>query len=187
MAQGHAVNQFHDDVGHSDRCGTAAEGVLARVVHGNDVRVVQCCGTVGLAAEALVEGWVPCQFRTQDLDGDPSSQAQVVRFVNLGHAATTQGVAYLVAVTEHGRAGALHGARWGRGLLRSGGTIAITHDRVRLGPFVIVHVALHHGPLGTSFHHDPNLFGEQACPWSALCDSLPQVRLHHASGDGGSL
>ncbi len=96
LAQRRAVDVLHDDVGdrHTGHVG------LAGVVHGDDVRVVQRRGGVRLTAEAGHERGVPGEVRAQQLDRDAAAQAQVAALVDLGHAATTDDLAELVALAE---------------------------------------------------------------------------------------
>ena len=77
------------------------EGVLAGVVYGDDVRVVQGSGALGFATEAFLECRVLGEVRSQDLDGDPSAEPKIAPLVHLGHSATTDDLADLVAVAEH--------------------------------------------------------------------------------------
>jgi len=55
----HAVDVLHDDVGDDDILTVRInESVFAGVVYGDDVRVVQRSGALGLATEPLLECWV---------------------------------------------------------------------------------------------------------------------------------
>jgi hypothetical protein len=101
LAQGVAVHQFHDDVGHLDAGGRI--GLLAGVVDRDDVGVVQPGGGLGFAAEPPLEGRIGGQVDAQLLHGDIAAQAQVAGTSHLGHAATTQQAAQLVAATEQPR------------------------------------------------------------------------------------
>jgi hypothetical protein len=72
LAQGHAVDVLHDDVGHH-RPGLAlgvAEHVLAGVVDRDDVGVVQRRRALRLAAEPGLEARVAGEVGAQHLDGD---------------------------------------------------------------------------------------------------------------------
>ena len=65
------LDVLHDDVGH--RAGGAVgvgELLLTGVVDGDDGRVVQGRGGLGLAAEARLEGDVTGDVRAQQLNGD---------------------------------------------------------------------------------------------------------------------
>ena len=102
LAQRHAVDELHHDVGHDDASTVVGlQGVLAGVVDGDDVGVVQRGGRLGLTAKARLEGRVAGEVGAQDLDRDPAPQAQVACLVDLGHAPAADDLADLVAIAEH--------------------------------------------------------------------------------------
>src|SRR5690606_22602871 len=102
LPEGPALDVLHDDVGHVDR-GAAGLGhlLLTGVVDGDDRGVVESRGGLGLAAEPGQEGGVPGEVGAQDLDRDRAPQPQVVADVHLGHTATADQLADLVAATQH--------------------------------------------------------------------------------------
>ena len=85
------------DVLHHDEVGVA---VLAPVVDGDDVGMVEVGRRLRLTAEALDEGLVGRQLREQHLQGDGPVEQQVAGEVHLGHAATREMAHDLVAVGE---------------------------------------------------------------------------------------
>ena len=65
------LNVLHDDVGHCDRtAGRVLDDLLAGVVHGDDVRVIQRRCRLCFATEARLEDRVLRQVAAQHLDGD---------------------------------------------------------------------------------------------------------------------
>ena len=78
----------------------ADDGVLARVVDGDDRGVVEASGGLRLAAEARLEAGVAGEVGTQDLDRDGAAKARVVADVHLGHAAAANEVADLIPARE---------------------------------------------------------------------------------------
>ena len=98
VAQGAALHVLHDDIGHHQ----AVDVLFTRVEDGNDVRVVELAGILGLAAESLAEVDVARHVGAQHLDGDGAPQNGVLGFVHLGHAAGADGLAEVVPITDHG-------------------------------------------------------------------------------------
>ena len=96
LAQRRALDVLHHDVGHR----VAVELVLAGVVDGDDRRVVQRGGGLGLAAEPGLERRVAGQVRAQHLDGDGASQPGVMAEVDLGHAPASEQLADLVSTAQ---------------------------------------------------------------------------------------
>ncbi len=74
--------------------------VLAGVVDGDDRGVVQRGGGLRLAAEPGLERRVPRQVGAQHLDRDGAAQPGVAAEVHLGHAATAEQLADLVAAAQ---------------------------------------------------------------------------------------
>ena len=102
LAQRHPVDVLHDDVRDDDLLAAGGrERVLAGVVHGDDVRMVQRGGRLGLAAEAGLERRVLGEVGAQDLHGDATTEPQVAALVHLGHATAADDVTDLVAIAEH--------------------------------------------------------------------------------------
>ena len=63
------LDVLHDDVGHRDRtAGRILDDLLARVVHGDDVRVIQRRRRLRFATEARLEDRVLRQIAAQHLD-----------------------------------------------------------------------------------------------------------------------
>ena len=89
------------DVLHDDEVGAA---LLAPVVDGHDVGVVEVGRGLRLAAEPLDEGRVLGVLGEQDLDRDGPVEQQVPGQVHVGHAAPRQAPVHLVAVVEDGGA-----------------------------------------------------------------------------------
>ena len=103
LAQGHAIDVLHDDVWDDD-CGRIAlsgEGVLARVIHGDDVRMIEGGCRLGLASKPSLEGRVPSKVWAQDLDRNASTEPEILALMNLGHSAASDDVADLIAVAQH--------------------------------------------------------------------------------------
>ena len=75
-------------------------GLLAGVVHGDDRRVVQAGGGLGLAAEPGLEGRVGGQVGAQLLDRHGSPQPEVEGPTDLGHPAAAEQLAQLVAASD---------------------------------------------------------------------------------------
>ena len=96
VAQGVAVDVFHDDVG--DGAGFALG--FSGVVDGDDGGVVQGGGVLGFAAEPGLEGGVAGEVGAEHLDRHVPAQAKVTATVHLGHAAEAEGVPDLVAIAE---------------------------------------------------------------------------------------
>ena len=96
------------DVLHDDEVGAA---LLAPVVDGHDVGVVQVGRGLGLAAEALDERRVLGVLGEQHLDRHRPVEQQVAGQVDVGHAAAGQLAMQLVAIVEDGRALVGHTAR----------------------------------------------------------------------------
>ena len=63
--------------------------------------MVQRSGALGFAAEPFLECRVLGKVWSQNLDSDPSAEAQIAPLVHFGHSATTDDLADLVAVAEH--------------------------------------------------------------------------------------
>ncbi len=97
LAQGLAGHVLHHDVGRAV--------LLAPVVDGDDVRMVEARGRLRLAAEALDAVGVGRVRRCQDLDRDASIEQSVVREEHVGHAAVADRFAQLVAVREDAAVG----------------------------------------------------------------------------------
>ncbi len=87
VPQALAVDQLHHDV---RRAGAVLGDVLAAVVDGDDVRVLQPGHRLGLAAEPLLERVVPAQLGVHALQRDLPVQHAVVREVDRGHTALAQ-------------------------------------------------------------------------------------------------
>ena len=83
------LDVLHDDVGHRDRtAGRILDDLLARVVHGDDVRVIQRRRRLCLSPEARLKDRVLRQVASQHLDGDDARQASVEAQVDFGHSAS---------------------------------------------------------------------------------------------------
>ncbi|ESU50077.1 hypothetical protein P376_1943 [Streptomyces sp. HCCB10043] len=92
-----ALDQFHHDV----RDGLAAHDVLAGVVHGDDRVVVEACDGLCLAGEAGLGDRVLGQIGTEQLHRYRASEPDVLRRVDLCHAAPAEPVGHPVtAVTD---------------------------------------------------------------------------------------
>ena len=100
LPQGHPVDVLHDDVGHDRGLGAVDEDVLARVVGGDDVGVVEGGGRLGLASEARLEGRIAREVGPQDLDRHTAAQARVAGLPYLSHAAAADDGHEFVAVAE---------------------------------------------------------------------------------------
>ncbi len=87
------------DVLHDDEVGAR---LLAPVVDGHHVGVVEVGGGLGLAAEPLHEGGVLGVLGEEHLDGHGSVQQQVAGQVDVGHPPAGQAAVHLVAVVEDG-------------------------------------------------------------------------------------
>src|SRR5690606_29414494 len=97
-----ALDVLHDDVRHVG--GLAArrdDVVLPGVVDGDDRRVVERGGGLRLPPEAGLERGVPGEVGAQHLDRHGAGEPVVVADVDLGHAASTDELADLVAPCEH--------------------------------------------------------------------------------------
>ena len=90
--QGPAVDELHDD--------EVGAVVLAPVEDGDDVRVGQVGGGLGLAAEPLHEGPVDRQLGEEDLQGHGPVEQPVVGPVDLGHPPAGHQVGQLVAAGQ---------------------------------------------------------------------------------------
>ena len=98
VAQGLALDVFHDDV--RQTLGITAFGrnqFFARIVDVHDVRVVHLGHGVCFAAETGQEDVVVGQIGAHDFHGHGTAQTGVKSHVDLGHAATTDELAKLVA------------------------------------------------------------------------------------------
>ena len=104
-AQGLAFEELLDDVGRAV--------VLADVVDGGDVGVVQDAGGLGLLLEAAQAIGVGGEGGGEDLDGDVAAEARVLGAVDLPHAAGADGGEDLVGA-EAGAGGERH---WVGGIL----------------------------------------------------------------------
>ena len=102
VAQRHAVDVLHDDVGQRPGGGLRLTGVVDR----DDRRVVQRRGVLRLAAEPKVEAGVTGQIGAQHLHRDVAVQAGVAGQVDLGHPAEPEDLTR----ARSGRTGA--GAAW---------------------------------------------------------------------------
>src|SRR5690606_23905589 len=96
FAEGAALDVLH----HNVRNAVAVELVLARVVYGDDVAVVQRCRRLRLPAEPSLEGRVRGVVDAEHLDRHYPAQTVVTAPAYLGHAATTEDLTQLVAVSE---------------------------------------------------------------------------------------
>ena len=83
-AQRDAGDEFHHDV-------KPAVGV-AGVVNGDDARVVEGGGGMGLELEPAHGGRVGHGLEAQDLDGDAARQLRIARSIDLPHAAGPEGL-----------------------------------------------------------------------------------------------
>ena len=75
---------------------------FAAVVDRDDVRVRECRGRLGLAAEPLHEELVGRVAVVQDLDRDPPAELVVFREVDVGHSARAEAPDDAVATVEDG-------------------------------------------------------------------------------------
>ncbi len=82
MSQRVALEQLHDD--------ELPPGVLADVVHGADVRVVEGRGGARLALEPFGRGAIRGQRGRKELDGDRTSEANVFPSIDDTHPAAAQ-------------------------------------------------------------------------------------------------
>ena len=82
ISQAAAIDQFHDD-----EIGVAG---LAPVVDPDDVGVGQVGGGLGLAPEALDEGFVVGELGVEDLDGHFPAKQGVLAQIDVGHPAAGQ-------------------------------------------------------------------------------------------------
>ena len=110
VAQGATGHELHDDVGLRDPR-TVGGHLLAGVVDRDDRGVVERGRGLRLAAEPGLERRVAGQVGAQPLDRDDAAQPRVVALADLGHAATAEQLAELVAATDQRRAR----GRWRRG------------------------------------------------------------------------
>src|SRR5690606_27790553 len=111
LSQGLAVDVLHDDERERmPRAPGIDDLVLPGVEDRDDVRVVEAGRRLRLAAEAQKEVLVTGEVRSQHLEGDLPTEPCVVAGVDVGHAATTDEAAGLVAAPEDAgcRAHALH-------------------------------------------------------------------------------
>jgi len=83
--------------------------LLAPVIDGDDVWVVQVCGRLCFAAEPLDEFRVGCILGKEHLDGDGTAEQLVARQEDVGHASPGQPAVQLVSPTKDG--GAFRGHR----------------------------------------------------------------------------
>ncbi len=100
LLEGDSLDELHHDERHDRGTRAIAQGILAGVVHGNDVRVVQRGRALRLTAEPGQEGRVAGQLGLEDLDGHPAAEPQVPALVHLSHAPTAEQLAHLVPVAE---------------------------------------------------------------------------------------
>ena len=77
-----AVEEFHDEEG--------ASGVLADVVDGADVGMIQGGSGFGFAAETFEGLAVLREIVGKEFEGDEAAEASVFRFVDHAHAAATE-------------------------------------------------------------------------------------------------
>src|SRR5437879_11436220 len=82
LFQAHAFQQLHDDKGLSI--------VLADLVNGADVRVVQRSGSAGLPQKSLHRGFVFDSFFREELEGDIAAEPGVIGTVNNAHPAASK-------------------------------------------------------------------------------------------------
>jgi hypothetical protein len=92
---------------------------LARVVDGDDVRMLQGGGDPGLAREPLAEAGGLGEVRRDDLDGGPPAQVQVLGAVDHAHAAAADPLLDPVARDHRAEARVIarvrhHGSDYGR-------------------------------------------------------------------------
>ena len=95
------LDVLHDDVGHrADGAVGGGDLLLARVVDGDDGRVVEGGGGLRLPAEARLEGGVARNIGAQQFNGDNSRETPVIAEVDLGHASAADHLADLVTARE---------------------------------------------------------------------------------------
>ncbi len=82
LPQGGAVDQFHDEVVEAVR--------FAKLMHGDDRRVIQLGQCAGFAREAFGKGGIFADFRRQDFQSDVAVEPRLTRFVNGSHASLAQ-------------------------------------------------------------------------------------------------
>ena len=94
------LDVLHDDVRHRDRtAGRILDDLLARVVDGDDVRVIQRRCRLRFATEARLEDRVLRQIAAQHLDCYDARQASVEAQVDFGHSASPNERADLVSAS----------------------------------------------------------------------------------------
>jgi hypothetical protein len=82
LAQRVAVEQFRYQIGHAV--------LLADVVHGKDVGMVQRCGGASFLFETAQALGIRPKFHRQDFDRDVTRQPHVARAIDLSHAARAE-------------------------------------------------------------------------------------------------
>ena len=100
LAERHAIDVLHDDVGDDRRLGAIDEDVFARVVDRDDVGVIQGSRGLCLTPEAGLERGITGEIGAQNLDGHSPSQPGVACLPHLGHAAPADDPYEFVAVAE---------------------------------------------------------------------------------------
>ena len=108
LAQALAVDQLHDH----GLALLAPDGVLHRVVDGDDVGVAELSDGDGLAPEAFGHDGVGRKGRLEQLDGHLAGERQVGAQPHLGHASLREPTLQPVALGEYG-GGQRGGARAG--------------------------------------------------------------------------
>ena len=84
VAQGHALHPFHRDERHA--------GLLADVVDGQDVRMIQRGGGLRFLLEPAETIGIAGHVARKDLDGNRAIEPRVARAVHLAHAPRTDGL-----------------------------------------------------------------------------------------------
>ena len=96
VTEGVALKQLRNDVGRPV--------VVADVVDRDDVGVVQESGGAGLLLETAAAVLIGRELTVEDLEGHLAGEAQVLRAVDLAHAATTEERNHLVGADLRSRA-----------------------------------------------------------------------------------
>src|SRR2546421_6045091 len=82
-----------------------AAAVLADLIYGADVRVIQCRSSAGLALESIKRVRISFCLCRQEFKGDPAAQIEVFSFINHTHTAAAELREHAVmrdGLTNHG-------------------------------------------------------------------------------------
>ncbi len=88
-----AVDVLHDDI--------LGGAILADIMDGDDIGMLQAGGGIGFLAEATQKIFVVGEAFMQHLYGDDPAEQQILAAVDDGHAAAADAVEELITAVEH--------------------------------------------------------------------------------------